>query len=583
MKREFQRNKLGEIIVPDHNLDWDSPEFKYWERTYIFEYFDNGEERFLPCFNIQRYEMTSVNAARLDDDFHEVQLHRFPLEMIYRDELIYHRNFEQAGLNTFFFGVFEPRHPSISTKIDTKYSRLFMKRSHFDEIMNVINDANLLPFRDLLLEVIANGQELFLEHVFYTNERSLIKKINTVELNTRYFTEIFELSTREDNELFGDHTKLKYPDFIQFVYNDRKFKISERLLVADLIRSYKNKLSNSEVKNWRFMLERFQHVYDDDVQELKFRERYVGAILEMFRYLKVIPKTEKLANGNLRFIDRFLVFSGIYAGGMDEPVDMRIKHIRNWIKRNLFTPRERSPILTIDRSILEKYFDKDFLDLPMDQTIDEEAGGIAGFIMMRFGLEKRKFELVYIAKCLSQVIWLIFDQVSSGLLNPTATSPQFEDYKYLIEKIDAGSSLELATFSINGKSVSLNDKLPLKIVTDALVHYYKHFKEEMENDLVPSHITKEVNNGQISYGTNQKPGFQEPHDQFVVKFVGQMYQFLLNEFPPDDHEYSPKERYYYIIAQLLIKTGYFRSAEKNEDVAMRQVGNWHVLFSDRWP
>ncbi|GAB2972127.1 hypothetical protein GCM10027049_02220 [Mucilaginibacter puniceus] len=351
--------------------------------------------------------------------------------------------------------------------------------------------------------------------------------------------------------------------------------------MGDIIRSYKDKLNNSEVKNWRFMLERFQGIYNDDVQELKFRERYAGAVLEMFKYLQKVPKTGKVSNENLRFIDKFLSFSGFAAGGMDEQVDVRIKHLRNWLKRNQFSPREKNPSLTIDRSILEKYFDKDFLNLPMEENIDEESGGIAGFIMIRFGLEKRKFELVYIVKCLSQVIWLVMDQVSRGLLNRSEISAKFEDYKFLIERISSGEGISEVTVSIADKQISLNDTLPLKIVTDALKYYHDHFKEEVENDLVKSHVVKEINNGQVSYNPNQKSEFQNPRDQFVVGFVGQMYQFLLGEFPPDEHEFSPKVRYYYIIAQLLIKTHYFRSKGKNEDIAADQVAKWHQLYLSR--
>ncbi|HWZ35162.1 MAG TPA: hypothetical protein VNW51_03340 [Mucilaginibacter sp.] len=581
MERAYQRDHIGNMILPDNEIDWNSPELKYWERTYVFQYFDSAMERFLPCFDILRYDLNTVDTARNHPDFLEVKLHHFPLEMIYRDRMIHHRNFEQAVLNTFFAGVFEPRHPSISTTIDTRYSRLLMKRSHYEQIMNYINDASLLPFRDLLLEVIANGQELFLEYVFYASERSLKKKINTIDRNIKDLTEIFKRSTREEDEVFNSEHELKYPDFIQFAFNDKQFKISDHFLIADFIRSYKDKLNNSEVKNWRFMLERFQSIYNDDVQELKFRERYVGALLEMFKYLQKIPQTGKTSNESLRLIDQFLLFSGIYAGGIDEQVDMRIKHLRNWLKRNAFDPREKPPPLVFNREILEKYFDKDFLDLPMDETIDEESGSIAGFIMIRFGLEKRKFELVYIVKCLSQVIWLIMDQASSGLLNKSASSTKFEDYKSLIEKISAGESLSSVNLSFGDTSISLNDTLPLKIVTDALKYYHDNFKEEVENDIVQSHIVKEVNNGQISYNPNQRPDFQKPEEQFVVGFVGQMYQFLLNEFPPDDHDFSPKVRYYYIIAQLLIKTHYFRKPGKNEDVAMQQVANWHSMYLKR--
>ncbi|WP_460692206.1 hypothetical protein [Mucilaginibacter puniceus] len=580
MKRAFQRDQIGNMILPQTEIDWDSPEFKFWEHCYVFQYFDCEKERFLPCFDIMRYEMDSVESARKHPDFMEVKLHHFPLEMIYRDEMIRHRNFEKAALNTFFAGTFEPRHPSISTTIDTRYFRLLMRRSHYEQIMNFINEAKLLPFRDLFLEVISNGQELFLEYVFYANEKSLKKNINVIKRNINDLTAIFSLSTREDNEALSNHD-LKLPAHIQFAYHHKQFKISDRFLMGDIIRSYKDKLNNSEVKNWRFMLERFQGIYNDDVQELKFRERYAGAVLEMFKYLQKVPKTGKVSNENLRFIDKFLSFSGFAAGGMDEQVDVRIKHLRNWLKRNQFSPREKNPSLTIDRSILEKYFDKDFLNLPMEENIDEESGGIAGFIMIRFGLEKRKFELVYIVKCLSQVIWLVMDQVSRGLLNRSEISAKFEDYKFLIERISSGEGISEVTVSIADKQISLNDTLPLKIVTDALKYYHDHFKEEVENDLVKSHVVKEINNGQVSYNPNQKSEFQNPRDQFVVGFVGQMYQFLLGEFPPDEHEFSPKVRYYYIIAQLLIKTHYFRSKGKNEDIAADQVAKWHQLYLSR--
>lgn len=581
MERATQRDTIGNMILPEPHFDWNSPEFKFWERTYVFQYFVNDSARFLPCFNIQQYDSTSLEAARMYPDFIEVSLHHFPTEMIYRDRMIHHRNFEQAVLNTFFSKVFEPRYPSISTRIVPRYSRLLMKRSHYNQIMNFINDAELLEVSGLLLEIMANGQELFLEYVFYANERSLRRKINTVNRNVRYLNEIFSLSAPEENGNHDSRRDLKYPDHIGIVYNDRHFKIEDRFLVADIIRSYKEKLNDTEVKNWRYSLERLQNIYKDDVEELKFRERYVGAVHKLFKYLNKVPENKKLSNESLRLIDQFLLFSGISAGGMDELVDVRIKHLRNWLKRNRFEPREQDPALTIDRDLLSKYFDKDFLDLPMIETIDEEAGGIAGFIMIRFGLEKRKFELVYIVKCLSQTIWLIMDQVSSGLLNRSATQPKFKDYKYLFKNISSGAGLTNATFSIDGKTVEFSDTLPLKIVTDALRYYHNNFKEEVENDLVQSHIVKEVHDRQVSYATNQKPDFNQPQDQFVVNFVGRMYMFLLGEFPPDEREYSPKIRYYNIIAQLLIKTHYFRDPRKNEDIAIEQVANWHALYLNR--
>jgi hypothetical protein len=80
------------------------------------------------------------------------------------------------------------------------------------------------------------------------------------------------------------------------------------------------------------------------------------------------------------------------------------------------------------------------------------------------------------------------------------------------------------------------------------------------------------------YNPNQGTTFQKPENQFVVRFVGRMYQFLLNEFPPDEHQYSPQIRYYTIIAQILLKTHYFREPQKDENIAVRQVANWHNLF-----
>jgi len=574
-RQEFERDELGNMILPDHGMD--RATVRAWQYTYIFRYFDEQLNTFVPCFDMETYNDESLAAARQNPEFIGVNIHGMPLEMIYRDVMIYHRNVESALLAKYFTEVFEINTSDQGHGLAEKYYTLYMKKSHYYEIMQFIYDHNLFHFRDLILEIIANAQERFVEDVYYKNEKQLKHKINNLKKDAANLEKIIDKTTTDDSFPRKNRKEPKTPDYITIAFNDASYKLTDPFLLRSILENVKDGLANTPVKNWKDTLYRYSHFYDDDLEELKFPKLYTAALYRFFKEGKIIDVEAKpYPNDAMRFLDRIISFSLIPIGTEAETEAGRLKIIRRWLTLTTIKEKARQLELKPDFELLNKYFDPHFTEIPLSDNRPMDVLNIAGYLVMRFNLQERGIEIAHITQCLRDSLWLIFDQLSSGAMKQDSF-PEFEHYEQFIKALRNHQLISQVRFEVDGieNPFEFNGAMPLHLVNNALNYYIRNFEEEAENDIVKGKITRVP--GQAVYQTNRVKEMQLPEERFIVRFVASMYEFLLNEFPPADWDARPSSNYYLIIANLLLRTGYFRSQPKSEDQAAEQVQGWHLL------
>src|SRR5258708_9385968 len=198
-------------------------------------------------------------------------------------------------------------------------------------------------------------------------------------------------------------------------------------------------------------------------------------------------------------------------------------------------------------------------------------------MVVRFKMQNIANDIAHLVQCLNDSVWLMMDQLSSGMVHKDCELPQFLDYKLFIEEIKKGKQISAASFKIEGveNELLVTDRFPLYIIENALKEYIHNHKEEIENDIVKGKITRNPNEN--SYGLGYEKRFHLPEDRFVVQFVKSFYNYLLNELPPSPKEYQPSEKYYTIIAVILQQTHFFRGNPMDEVNTVEQVKKWHGL------
>ncbi|HAL83307.1 MAG TPA: hypothetical protein DCO83_14610 [Mucilaginibacter sp.] len=573
-EKEPQRDALGNIIFPA--FDYDIKTNRWWELTYVFQHYSEELKTHIPYFGIERHDEESLSKARNAADFMEVNLHIMPESMYFRDFFIYHLNLQLSCLVKFFKEVFNDKSAVGGYGPANKYYRLILPKTLYFEIMVFINEHQLLLFKDLILEVIATAQQIYTEDIHYYDNEQFRKKIKNIKKEVSILETIISRTSRER----FDRTEKQLPELsqINFIFQDGSRQIKDPILTSVFVDEFKDHLENLPLKDWHLELERYGRIYDEDEEKLNFKEDLSIALYNFltqtgFYKLKGSPRPNDL----MHMIEQIMSFALIPIGKPGEISQVKIKHIRNYLKRNQLKEKITSLKVDVNKEILYKYFDKDFIDLPVGENKKANILSIAGYLVVRFKMHEMANEIAHIVQCLNDSVWLMMDQLSSGLIGREYEFPQFLDYKLFVQKMRAGQRIDSASFKIEGveNELSITNRFPLYIIENALKEYIHNHKEEVENDIVKGKITRTLNENSYGFGYGKR--FHLPEERFVVQFVKSFYNYLLHELPPPPKEYRPSEKYYTIIAVVLLQTHFFRGNPTEEANAVEQVKTWHIL------
>ena len=170
------RDEKGDLNFGDHKFDWDK--FRLWQGTYVFHFYNEERNHHFPYFGLFSHDDEAYQNAIKDPDYAEVSLYHTPENPPF-DFFIKYHNWQLSLLVIYFKEVFEEKSFLYGYHPQNKYFRLILPKTLHYKILNVINDYELLLIRDLILELIAIAQDIYVDDVFHWEGKEMQAIINT--------------------------------------------------------------------------------------------------------------------------------------------------------------------------------------------------------------------------------------------------------------------------------------------------------------------------------------------------------------------------------------------------------------------
>lgn len=578
MEKEFplERDAKGDVKLNIGKTDWEK--IRKSQYTYIFHYYDEKRGRFVPYFGLFSSADERMEKARKDPEFFEKQLYWTPDRPPY-DFFIRYHNWQLAMLVEFFKEVFEERAFIEGYQPNNKYYRVILAKAKHDEIINCINDYGLLSIRDLLFEVIATAQHKYVEEIAFWERPEMQKLVNTAEKETKKAIAVIEkLDTKEwerDEPGAKPPSELKY---INFVFNDGAIKIEHAWLASEFIDHFKKYYGDLQYKDWKMDLERYPERFEDNIKKQQFKYKLAKSFYNLLTKTKIFPVSpgEPTPNRQMLCIARLIEFCLIPVAGPDEIDEIKIKNIRNWLKRKELEPALTYAEIPADKERLLKYFEKDFINIT-DEVKRADAISIGYFLSKRFKVDHLVHDLVHIAQSLKEYGSHIGHQMIGDGRPFEPTFPEFIAFSKLINGIKEGSKITSIKFRLEGdeKEYEISQRLPMYLIEEALKEYSEDQKVEFDTEPVQTTVTRP---DQRSFKIQKADRFMQPEERFMVRIVKSFYDYLLAEAPPaGDRDFMPSERYYALIASMLQDTWFFYHQMHPEWFIIQKVKQWHKM------
>ena len=570
-----ERDSKGDVKFNYGKADWDK--IRRSQYTYIFHYYDEVKDHYFPHFGLFSSADERMEKAKEDPEFFEKELYWTPDHPPYDFYIRYH-NGQLAMLVEFFKEVFEEKAFLHGYQPNHKYFKAILPKSKHDEIINCINDFELLPIRDLLFEVISIAQDNYVEHIAFWERPEMQKLVTSAEKETQKAIQVIE-KLDEKAWMRGD-AGAKPPSellHINFVFNDGTIKIEHDWLAKEFIDHFKRYYDDLPYKNWRIDLARYPERFEDNIKKQQFKYKLAKSFYNLLTKtgLFKVTEAEPTPNRLMLCIAKLLEFCLIPVADEAELDEIRIKNIRNWLKRNELQPALTHAEIPPDKERLLKYFEPEFVNIT-DDVKRADAISLGFYLGKRFNVEDLVPDLVHIAAALKECGWLIGHQMFSGGIQPKAPFEEFEYFKKLVKGVKEKRKLASIKFKMEGDDTEyeLQQRLPLYLIEEAIKEYSDDHQVEMDTDLVKTIVTRTEDKGyKIDKGTQ----FALPQERFMVRFVKAFYDYLLAESPPGERDYMPSERYYGIIANMLHRTGFFYHQMHDEHFIVAKVKQWHKL------
>lgn len=559
----------------DNPNDWS--EIRKSQYTYIFQYLDKERTLYRPHFDIYSSTNKNIEAAKKVPDFFERVLYWIPDKPPY-DFYISHHNWQLALLNQFFNDVFDLRSISGGAIQSHKFFKIILPKTKYDEIINCINDFELLNIRDLLFEVIAIAQENYIENIAFWERPEMQKLVTSAEKESQKAIKIIDKLDHKHWVRSDKNTKKPSELLhINFVYNDETIKLEHNWLAKEFVSHFKDYYNNLGYKNWKLDLKRYPDRFEDNYKKQQFKYKLAKSFYNFLTKTKLFEVTpsKPFPNQLLLCIAKLIEFCLIPVGNIDDLDDIKIKKIRNWLKRNDFEPNLTSAEIIPDKERLLKYFEPELINITNDIK-EIEAISVGFFLGKRFNIEHLVPDLIHIAQALRESVWVIGHQMFMGGDQSKAPFEEFENFQKLIKGVKSNKKITTVKFKLEGddKEYELIQRLPLYLIEEAIKDYSVDNQVEVDTDLIKTKVTRTIDGGLKIEKENQ---FAQPEERFMVRFVKSFYDYLLNEAKLDTKDYIPSEKYYSIIAQILHQTWFFYHLRNPEWFIIAKVKQWHKL------
>jgi len=578
MEKQEERDELGNVKFPKLT---EEDQKRLWAAryTYIFHYYDEKREDYLPYFGLVSSAEKRMVEARKDSEFLEVELYPMPEKPPYSWH-IRHGNSQLETLVYFFKDVLDEQAFSEGHAPGHKYTRFILSKTRYAEIMNVINDYGLLPLRELLLEVIARAEEKYIDKVSFWNKKEMQDVVKNAKAAAA--KAIYALEKLDDTAWGRGEPGAKPPSEIEgihILYNDETVKIEHSWLAREFIDDFRRAREAGPYKDWRKDLKAYHLLFDDATRLLEFQGELAWSYYNLLTgtgLIKVTPE-EKTPNVLVECIAALMTLSSIPIGKNSDvmSVQEKAKYVRTWLNRQKLEQEPTHVEIKPDLARLEKYFDNDFLSMA-EQPIGLHAFSIANFISYRFDIPDFLDDLAHITQALIDNRWLIGSQLLGGL---HSTLPQFEEFtawRTLIAAAMDGRKITSLKFTVEGsdQEFALESAQPLDITGHALREYAQEHPHDLDVEAVPTRLRR-LSTGDIA--PHYEPQFQDASSRFPVRFVTALYDYLLKEIPAQDHHFRPSEFYYAIIASVMAGAKFFNRLTQDEKWMIQEVQRWHLL------
>jgi len=345
----------------------------------------------------------------------EVVLYRLPTKPPFDFYIGYH-NWQLSLRVQFFKEVFNERAFIEGYQPTHKYQRILIPPATHHEILNFINDFKLLHIRDLILELIASAQDIYIQDVAFWEIPENQKLITSVIKETEKAIQVIEQSgiDRKSWRLLEGKIRPKL-NHIKFVFNTGTIKIEHKWLAMEFIENMKRRYDDMLYKDWKKDLRRYPDRFEANAHKSKFKYRLANSYYNLLTKAKLFEVAEDALYPNhlMLCIAKLMEFSLIPVGDWEETDDVKIRHIRNWLKRNDLEPKLTYAEIPADVERLKKYFEPNFIEMA-NATKRADAISIAFFICNRFDIPGLLPDFTHIASCIKETNWLMGHQMTSS-------------------------------------------------------------------------------------------------------------------------------------------------------------------------
>lgn len=573
-KDDLKRDEKGDMKLDIGPFDW--KKHRWWSSTYIFQFFDEQSEMYVPYFDIFDFDENELKEARNKTNFKEVVLYRTPDHPPY-DFLINYHNWQLSLLITFFKEVFEERSFIEGHIPVNKYFRVILPKELHEQILNHFNDFNLLHIQDLLLEVIATAQKKYVEDIAFWETPEMQKLVNSADKEARNAIEIIERIEDKDWKRNPASSKPAELLRINFVFQDKTVKIEHRWLTKEFIESFRDHFNGLAYKDWRIELERYTYRFNDNIKSEQFKYRLAISLYNLLtkgNFFK-LDDGALYPNDLMLCIAKIIEFCLIPVGSFEETNDVKIKHIRNWLTRNDFLEALTYKSVPVNKEKLMKYFDETFINITGNEK-RADALAIASYIGKRFKIDHLLPDLAHIAQVLKEGNLHWGHQLLPESRSYSSNFSDLVSLRKLINTIKSKKKITRIKFNVEGddKEYEMTERLPIYLIENSFVEYIKEHQVEFDTDSIKTNIT--ISSNGIS--SKLEDHFNLPEERISVRFVKSFYNFLLSEAPPGERDFMPSDRYYSIIASMLQMTWFFYHQRHPEWFLKEKVKSWHLML-----
>lgn len=570
-----RRDSKGDIKFNVGNADWDK--IRESGYTYVFHYYDEKKDHYFPYFGLFSSTDERMEIAKQEPDFFEKELYSTPDNPPYGFFIGYH-NWQLGMLVDFFKEVFEERAFIEGYMPSHKYYRVILPKPKYEEILNCINEFELLAIRDLLFEVIATAQDNYVEHIAFWERPEMQKLVTTAEKETQKAIEIIE--KLDDRAWMRGDEDTKPPSellHINFVFNDGTIKLEHEWLAREFIDHFKKYYDDLRYKDWRKDLERYPERFEENIKKQQFKYNLTKSFYNLLTksgFFKVTAK-EPTPNRLMLCIVKLLEFCLIQVAGPEELDEIKIKNVRNWLKRKELQPALTHMEIAANKERLLKYFESELVNIA-DDVKRADAIAVGLFVAQKYNLDHLMSDLVHMAAALKEYGLHIGHQMI-GERRPF--EPQFAEFSAfgkLVNSVRDGQKITALKYKLEGDETEyeLTQRLPIYLIEQSIKEYSEDHQVEFDTEPVQTSVIK-TEDGE--YRISKASAFMQPEDRFMVRFVKAFYNYLLAESPPGENDIMPSERYYGIIADMLQQTWFFYHLRHPDWFIKAKVKQWHRL------